>query len=404
MPANFPALEKLHPIDGVQIATTYAQIRTTPKDDFTLFALAEGSTCAATFTQNAFCAAPVTLSKQHLTQGTPRYWLVNAGNANAGTGAQGMQDAQTCCQTVAKQFSCAPEAVLPFSTGVIGQTLPVVQMLNAIPTLANNLAADRWLAAAQAIMTTDTKPKGVSIQFDLNGQTVTLTGIAKGAGMIKPNMATLLTYIATDAAIAQPLLQQALQQAVKHSFNRISVDGDTSTNDSCVIAATGRSGVIIVADSPAYNTFYCELEKLCVQLAQMIIRDAEGATKFITIQIEQGANEAECTTVAYTIAHSPLVKTAFFASDANWGRLLAAIGRAEVPNLIIDAVEIYLDDVCLVRQGGIDPHYTEARGAKVMAQTDITVRVVLGRGNAQTTLWTCDLSHDYVSINADYRT
>jgi len=404
MAINFlPELLPLKPIKGIKIGTACAQIKEQiQRDDLALFELSPQNTCAAVFTRNAFCAAPVTLAKQHLATTIPRFFLINSGNANAGTGQAGLADAKNCCEAVAKLKGCAANEVLPFSTGVIGERLPVEKISAALPTA---LDADGWEKAASAIMTTDTVPKGESVHLSIQGKTVTVTGIAKGAGMIKPNMATMLAFIATDAAVPLPVLQDCLNQAVKGSFNRITVDGDTSTNDACVLVATGQGEVAIdsVEDS-AYIPFCEAVTEVCVKLAQALVRDAEGATKFITITIEQGASQEECLDVAYTIAHSPLVKTAFFASDANWGRILAAIGRAGMENLDINAVQIYLGDVCIAKNGGVAESYSEYKGQLVMHETEITVRILLGRGKCQETIWTCDLSYDYVRINAEYRT
>jgi len=406
MAVNFPPLAPLLPIAGVRLATLAAHIKAWERDDVTLIELAPGATCAGVFTRNAFCAAPVTLCRQHLAQTAPRYWLINAGNANAGTGAAGMQDALACCASLASLGDCAPQAVLPFSTGVIGQRLPAHKIQAVLPAAVAALATDHWTPAAHAIMTTDTVPKGISLRFEIEGHPCQITGITKGAGMIRPDLATMLAFIATDAAVAAPLLQHCLEQAVNQSFNRISIDGDTSTNDACVLAATGRSGAPLLteANSPGVAALQQALTQVCVTLAQLIVRDGEGATKFITVAVEGGATQQECLDVAYTIAHSPLVKTAFFASDANWGRILAAVGRAGLVDLDLNAIAIYLGEVCIVRDGGVAPDYTEAQGQAVMAASDIQVRVVLGRGDQQTQVWTCDFSYDYVRINAEYRT
>jgi len=393
-------------ISGIRLATACAGIKQTVRPDVTLVELSPGSTCAGVFTRNAFCAAPVVVAKDHLTRQAPRYWLINSGNANAGTGEEGMRNAQACCQAVANHALVQQEQVLPFSTGVIGQPLPVAKINAVIPSLFNDLQADNWLNAAQAIMTTDTQPKGASRTLVLHGIPTTISGIAKGAGMIRPDMATLLVFIATDAALSQAVLQQALHSALEQSFNRITIDGDTSTNDACVLAATGANGMSAISftEDGAYAPFVSALTELCVELAQDIVRDGEGATKFVTIQVDQARTSQEALDVAYTIAHSPLVKTALFASDANWGRILAAVGRAGVADLALPQVEIYLDDVCIVRNGGCAPDYTEARGSAVMRQAEITIRIVLARGKVSETVWTCDFSYDYVKINAEYRT
>lgn len=405
MAVNFPPLSTLYPVDGIKMGTICAQIKQTQQDDVTLFVITPESTCAAVFTRNAFCAAPVTIAKQHLLTNAPRALLINSGNANAGTGEQGLQDARYCCDIVAKLVNCRSEQVLPFSTGVIGQALPTDKISSVMATALAVTSSDNWENAAHAIMTTDTVPKGASIQKMIDGQLITITGIAKGSGMIKPDMATMLSFIATDAKIPQPLLQICLEQAVNASFNRITVDSDTSTNDSCVLIATGKSSLQINnIEQPAFAAFCQALTQVCTQLAQAIVRDGEGATKFITIMVENGITEQECLAVAYTIAHSPLVKTAFFASDANWGRILAAVGRAPVDNLTIEAIKIYLGDVCIVEQGGVAANYTEAQGRQVMQQSEITIRVDLARGHQQAIVWTCDFSYDYVKINAEYRT
>jgi len=368
--------------------------------------LAAGATCAATFTRNAFCAAPVTVAKSHLAMTSPRYLLINSGNANAGTGARGITDAEACCQAVADLTGCLSAAVLPFSTGVIGEDLPVARISAAIPILLDTLAADGWDAASRAIMTTDTVPKLAQREVDIDGQRATLVGVAKGAGMIRPDMATMLAFVATDAAIAAELLRPLLRQAVGSSFNAISIDGDTSTNDACVLAATGALGNPPLTDelSDQAKAFSAALANLCQELASAIVRDGEGATRLVTIEVEAAATTAEARQVADTIAHSPLVKTALFAGDPNWGRILAAVGRAGVADLNIDRVQIWLDDVRIVSRGGRDPAYREAAGQRVMSQDSLTIRVSLGRGEAATRLLTCDLSYDYVRINAEYRT
>ena len=399
-------LLSLKSIAGIKVSTVCAQIKQTERDDLTLFELAKQSTCATVFTRNAFCAAPVTIAKQHLASASPRFLLINSGNANAGMGEQGLQDASNCCDAVAQLADCAANEVLPFSTGVIGSALPVEKIRAALPTALNALDAQGWEKAASAIMTTDTVPKGFSVQISIQGQPVTITGIAKGAGMIKPDMATMLAFIATDIAAPRAVLQACLNQAVHQSFNRITIDGDTSTNDACVLVATGQGKVAINSSDEVDFTPFCEaVTDICLRLAQAIVRDGEGATKFITLSVEQGASEQECLDVAYTIAHSPLVKTAFFASDANWGRILAAVGRAGIKNLEINAIQIYLDDVCIMQNGGVSENYTEEQGQNVMRQEDIVVRVLLGeRGNHNAKVYTCDLSHGYVQINAEYRT
>ncbi len=366
-----------------------------------LIELAPGSSCAAVFTRNAFCAAPVTVARSHLSQ-TPRWLLVNAGNANAGTGSRGLADAQETCRLVAGLTGGTAGQVLPFSTGVIGEYLRVDKIEAALPKALAALTEDGWARAAKAIMTTDTVPKLAHRQISLSGQTVKLIGIAKGAGMIHPNMATLLSYIGTDAQVEASLLQDLLAAAAELSFNCITVDGDTSTNDSLVLIATGSSGVAVTDGN--LPVFKAALQEVCDELAEAIVRDGEGATKLMRIVVEQARNQAEAHEVANTIALSPLVKTAFFASDPNWGRILAAVGRSGCPELDIAKVSIWLGDVRIVENGGRALDYTEEAGQKVMAQSDITIRVALGRGDARQRVLTCDFSYDYVKINAEYRT
>ena len=395
----------VYPIAGTQWGITQAGIKSSEKSDLAILKIADNSTCAGVFTQNAFCAAPVLVARKHLLETAPKYLLINSGNANAGTGTQGLKDANACCELIAKQQGCLAEEVLPFSTGVIGQYLPMDKIEAAIPKALADLSSEHWKKAANAIMTTDTVPKCTSRQMLIQGQQITITGIAKGAGMIKPNMATLLSFIATDVKIPQPALKLCLQSAVDQSFNRITVDSDTSTNDSCILVATGQGELDIDGiDHPAFPEFSQAVTEVCLELAHMLIRDAEGASKFMTISVEEGSTEKECLEVAYTVAHSLLVKTAFYASDANWGRILAAVGRAGVDNLMIDKIKIYLGDVCIVENGGVAKRYTEEQGQAVMARTDIMVRILLGRGIRQATVWTSDLSHEYVKINAEYRT
>ena len=405
MPIGLPECPELTPIPGIRLSVASAGIARGERNDVALIEADVGTRCAAVFTRNLFCAAPVTISRMHLSAATPRYFLSNAGNANCGTGESGLRAAVDCCEAVASHASCKREEVLPFSTGVIGEPLAADKIAAVIPDLVKDLSEDGWLAAARAIMTTDTVPKGVSRHVITASGSYTLTGIAKGAGMIRPDMATMLAYVATDADVADSVLQRALANAVAHSFNRITVDGDTSTNDSCVLLATGASGVRIDSvEGDEYESFCEALIGLCVELAQSLIRDAEGITKFITIVVDGARDEAECAAVAYTIAHSPLVKTAFFASDPNWGRILAAVGRSGVGDLDLDRIKIFLEDVCIVREGGRAQTYTEEDGQRVMSQAEITLRVSLGRGSASTVVWTTDLSHDYVRINAEYRT
>lgn len=368
--------------------------------------VAEGASCAAVFTRNAFCAAPVQLAKKHLALRPPRYLLINSGNANAGTGDQGMQDAHACCRVLAESVACQPDQVLPFSTGVIGESLPVERIHDALPAAIDNLSTGNWEAASRAILTTDTRPKLRSRHFEFEGVQVRLTGMAKGSGMICPDMATMLAYLATDLSISQALLQACLDDAVKPSFNSITVDGDTSTNDACVLMASGASTIAPLTErgSDLYKKFVDEVTELCMELARDIVRDGEGATKLVEILVQDAADEKEARRVAYTIAHSPLVKTALFASDPNWGRILAAVGRAGLAGFDIDRVEIWLDDTCIVRNGGRAAEYTEQAGASVMNRDEFTIRVMLGRGDMLARVVTCDLSYDYVKINAEYRT
>jgi glutamate N-acetyltransferase/amino-acid N-acetyltransferase len=396
-------LPELFPVCGLRLGVTAAGIKIPGRPDLVVMSLAAGSVCAAVFTQNAFCAAPVIVAREHLARQQPVCLLINTGNANAGTGEAGIKDARLCCEAVADQHGCTAQAVLPFSTGVIGEPLPVTAILEGIPLALDQLDEAGWAAAASAILTTDTVPKGASKRIEIDGQMVTITGIAKGSGMIRPDMATMLAFIATDASLDPETLQDCLSQATDKSFNRITVDGDTSTNDACVLVATG-SGTALEPGSPGYTLFSEALNDICVLLAQAIVRDGEGATRFVTIAVENGLSSDECLQVAYTIAHSPLVKTALFAGDPNWGRILAAVGRSGVAELDLDQLEIFLDDVCIVRAGGRALDYTEAAGQQVMDQEEITIRVDLHRGACSEVIWTCDLSYDYVKINAEYRT
>jgi glutamate N-acetyltransferase / amino-acid N-acetyltransferase len=393
------------PIPGLRLAAGAAGIRYQGRDDLVVFELSPGSACAAVFTRNAFCAAPVTLARHHLGGGQPRYLLINAGNANAGTGQRGLADARATCEALAELAGAAPEQVLPFSTGVIGEHLPVDRLAAALPAVLGRLDTGAWPSAARAIMTTDTVPKLVSRHFDLNGREATVTGIAKGAGMICPDMATMLAFLATDAAVVPEILQQCLREAADHSFNAISIDGDTSTNDACVLAATGALGNPPVADASTadYAALQAAVEAVCVDLATAIVRDGEGATKLVTVQVEEAVDLAEARRVAYTVAHSPLVKTALFASDPNWGRILAAVGRAGIEDLDIDRVRLQLGEVLIVEGGGRAPGYREEAGAVVMAEPEILIRISLGRGETQARVLTCDFSYDYVRINAEYR-
>ncbi len=392
-------------IPGVRLAAVNAGIKNNENVDLVLVELATGSNVSAVYTQNAFCAAPVIIAKQHHTESSPRYLLINSGNANAGTGEQGLAAAKVCCQSVAETAGVLTTSVLPFSTGVIGQTLPAEKITAMIPNLYQSLSADSWLQAAHGIMTTDTVAKLLSKQIELAGKTITITGMAKGSGMIRPDMATMLAYIATDAAVDQVTLDAMLQHAVEQSFNRITVDGDTSTNDACVLIATGHADNDIIKDinSDYGQQLLLAITELCQSLAQAVIRDGEGATKFIEIEVKQGRNKEECRHVAYTIAHSPLIKTAFFASDPNWGRILAAVGRSGLTDFDLTKVDIFLGDVCIIRAGEPAEDYTEAAGQKVMDETEIAITVSLDRGQESDKVWTCDFSYDYVRINAEYR-
>ncbi|MFN5792297.1 MAG: bifunctional glutamate N-acetyltransferase/amino-acid acetyltransferase ArgJ, partial [Burkholderiales bacterium] len=382
-----------------------AGIRKGGRKDFLIVALAEGSEVAGVFTQNAFCAAPVQVCKRHLeTRAGIRAWVVTTGCANAGTGALGLKNAEQTTQAVANRLGLRPQQVLPFSTGVILEHLPMEKVADGIRIASDNLGQAGWLEAAQAIMTTDTQPKASSRRLFLNGKTVTISGISKGAGMIRPNMATMLGYVATDAGISKPLLAQLVRDAADESFNAITIDGDTSTNDSFVVAATGKSGVLFDSDQDAgWSIFREAMIEQCRLLAQAIVRDGEGATKFIVIHVAHALSRAEARQVGYSIAHSPLVKTAFFASDPNLGRILAAIGYSGVPDLDVQRIRVFLDDVLVAEKGGRAASYTEAEGQRVMQQSEIRIGVDLARGDAQASIYTCDLSHDYVSINADYR-
>jgi glutamate N-acetyltransferase/amino-acid N-acetyltransferase len=398
------ALSALPTIPGLRLGAAGAGIKRTDRDDVLVIELAPGSTCAAVFTRNAFCAAPVTVARAHLAH-APRWLLVNSGNANAGTGERGLDDARRTCHLLAALTGGRAEQVLPFSTGVIGEYLPVDKVEAALPTALTALTESGWERAARAIMTTDTRPKIAFHSLTLDGHEVTVMGIAKGAGMIQPNMATMLAFVGTDATVSSGALQACLAEATDRSFNCITVDGDTSTNDACVLMATGSSGAPRIDPNGAnYPLFARAVQAVCDQLAEAIVRDGEGATKLIRIRVEQAASEPEARSVAKTIAHSPLVKTAFFASDPNWGRILAAVGRSDCPGLDIGKVAIWLDDVCIVEHGARAAAYTEAAGQSVMARDDITVRVLLGRGTASQRVLTCDFSYDYVRINAEYRT
>lgn len=405
MAVGLGPLPHFNEIDGVRIGVASAGIKKPGRKDLVLFELAEGSVIAALFTRNQFCAAPVRIAREHLAAASPRYLMINTGNANAGTGERGMTDARACCTALAKEVGAEPQAILPFSTGVIGEPLPVSKLTVALPQVVADLRADGWADAATGIMTTDTLPKGATRKVAVGNEVICLSGISKGAGMIRPNMATMLGFLATDARIAPDLWQRLLNRAIERSFNRVTVDGDTSTNDSCVAVATGRSAApVIVEGGEGFIAFRDALDSICLELAQALVRDGEGATKFVSIVVEQAQDRQEALDVAFTVAHSPLVKTALFASDPNWGRILAAVGRAGVPDLDLNAIRIDLGDVCIVRDGGRADDYTEARGQAVMSQAEIDIRINLGRGPVKETVWTCDFSHDYVTINAEYRT
>lgn len=397
-------LSNLVPVAGVDLATISAGIKTPGRKDLVLIKLCEGTRVAGVFTKNAFCAAPVSLAKAHLAQADTRFFVINTGNANAGTGERGEQDALTTCEQLAVLAGVATESVLPFSTGVIGEPLPIDRITTALPHAVSELHRDGWLEAAEGILTTDTRPKGSSRTFMLAGAEITITGISKGAGMIKPNMATMLAFVATNLAIGQQQLQQLVTHAADCSFNRISVDGDTSTNDSAMLAATAKSGVAYEClSSDEQRQFQEHLDALFIDLAQQIVRDGEGATKFVSVVVDGGENTEACLKVGYTVAESPLVKTALFASDPNWGRILAAVGRAGLDNLDVTAVQVFLNDTLIVERGGRAVSYTEEAGQAVFDQQEIRIRICLNRGDYSETIWTTDLSHDYVSINADYR-
>ena len=389
------------PVSGVRLATAAAGIRYKNRKDVCLIELAQGGTAAGVFTQNNFCAAPVHVAKENLAKDPVRYLIINSGNANAGTGDEGMRAAQETCRTVAALAGCPMSQVLPFSTGVIGQDLPILPFQQAMPSLMSGLSEDGWEDAARTIMTTDTRPKFCSKQIELDGQTVTITGIAKGSGMIHPNMATMLGYVATDAKVDQKRLQSMLSKGVDPSFNSITVDGDTSTNDACLLLASGASGVEITDASE--EVFQSALNEVLFYLAREIVRDGEGATKLVEIAVEGAKDNAEAKAVAFTVAHSPLCKTAWFASDPNWGRVLAAVGRAPIDHLDIDALKIYLDDVLLVSDGGRAASYTEEHGQSVLSKEAFEIRVIMNEGKGAARVLTCDFSYDYVKINAEYR-
>lgn len=395
----------MHPVAGVKLTAVCAGIKKVGRRDVVLFELAEGANVAGVFTRNAFCAAPVTLCRKHLAEASIRYLIINSGNANACTGEQGLRDALATCEAVAVHTGVQPEQVLPFSTGVIGEPLPVDKIVAVIPHALGKVVEQGWDDAGAGIMTTDTRPKGFSQQFVYQGKTITVNGIAKGAGMIKPNMATMLGYIATDAKIAQPLLQQLVRDAADQSFNRITIDGDTSTNDSCILIASGQVDLpeVTAASGELYEKLRALIFAAHTHLAKSIVSDGEGATKFVTVAVNGGSNRDECLDVAYAVAHSPLIKTALFASDPNWGRIVAAIGYAGISDLDAPKVSVHLNDVLIVENGGRASSYTEEQGQAVMAGSEITIGIHLNRGNFSETIWTTDLSYEYVRINADYR-
>ncbi|HIP81899.1 MAG TPA: bifunctional glutamate N-acetyltransferase/amino-acid acetyltransferase ArgJ [Leucothrix mucor] len=405
MAVNFVAPTTLSPVKGVRLACLEANIRYKDRDDLTLIELAEGSSVAGVFTQNAFCAAPVTVCREHLetTEGI-RYLIINAGNANAGTGEEGLTSAQMICAEVAEETMSALNSVLPFSTGVIGEQLPYWKIVEQVPNIIEKLSEDNWMQAATAIMTTDTTLKGVSKSLEINGKKVTFTGMVKGAGMIEPNMATLLAYVATDAGIDNASLQCILNCSVRDSFNSITVDGDTSTNDSLILMATGQSGVVLdeLADDDQQQIIQT-IRAVCQELAQAVIRDAEGATKFVTIEVEAAPDYNYAKEIAYSVARSPLVKTALFASDPNWGRLLMAIGKTPVKDLDVSKLSLWLGETQLIEAGEPLETYQESQGQTEMDKDEITIRIQLNAGDAKATVWTSDLSHEYVTINAEYR-
>lgn len=405
MAVGLGPLSTLHPVPGFELGIASAGIKRPGRKDVVVMRCAEGSTVAGVFTLNAFCAAPVILAKKRV-QGSVRYLLTNTGNANAGTGEPGLQNAARTCAALAQLTGVDESAVLPYSTGVIGEPLPVEKIEGALQAALDDLSEDHWAEAATGIMTTDTLPKGASRQFQHDGVTVTVTGISKGAGMIRPNMATMLGYIATDAKVARSVLQDLVRDAANKSFNRITIDGDTSTNDCCMLIATGQAKLpeITEASGELFAKLKQAVFEVFMEVAQAIVRDGEGATKFVTVQVNGGGTHQECLDVAYAVAHSPLIKTALFASDPNWGRILAAVGYAGVAQLDVSKIDVFLGDVCIASKGCRAASYTEEQGAALMAREEITIRIELGRGTCSETIWTTDLSHEYVKINAEYRT
>lgn len=404
MAVGLGPLSTLHPVPGFELGIASAGIKRPGRKDVVVMRCAEGSSIAGVFTLNAFCAAPVILAKKRV-QGSVRYLLTNTGNANAGTGEPGLQNAQRTCAALAQLTGVDESAVLPFSTGVIGEPLPVEKIEGALQAALDDLSEDHWAEAATGIMTTDTLPKGASRQFQHDGVTVTVTGISKGAGMIRPNMATMLGYVATDAKVTRSVLQDLVRDAANKSFNRITIDGDTSTNDCCMLIATGQAALPEISE--ASGELFAKLKQavfdVFMEVAQAIVRDGEGATKFVTVQVNGGGTHQECLDVAYAVAHSPLIKTALFASDPNWGRILAAVGYAGVAQLDVSKIDVFLGDVCIASRSCRAAGYTEEQGAAVMAKEEIGIRIELGRGSCSETIWTTDLSHEYVRINAEYR-
>ncbi|MBV1915890.1 MAG: bifunctional glutamate N-acetyltransferase/amino-acid acetyltransferase ArgJ [Pseudomonadales bacterium] len=398
-------IPEMLPIAGIRLGSTGAGIKYENHLDLTLIEIQPGAACTGVFTRNAFCAAPVTVARQHLQNSAPRYLLINSGNANAGLGQPGLDDAHKCCEALAKHADCGADQVLPFSTGVIGERLPADKIAAALPQLHSQLSNSSWAEAARAIMTTDTRPKGFSETVQIDGHPITITGISKGAGMIKPDMATMLAFIATDADIEPAVLNSMLLTAANRSFNRITIDGDTSTNDACMLIASGQTELATISDSRSASAvqFQQLLDRACESLAVAIVQDGEGATKLVEVIVEQAKSSSEALTVGYTVAESPLVKTAIFASDPNWGRILAAVGRTGVSDLDVNGISIYLDDVCIVEKGGRSESYREKQGAAVMQQESFTIVIRLGRGKCAEKLWTTDLSYDYIRINAEYR-
>jgi glutamate N-acetyltransferase/amino-acid N-acetyltransferase len=404
MAVGLGPLPILHPVAGFELGIASAGIKREGRKDVVVMRCAEGSSVAGVFTLNAFCAAPVILARQRV-KGESRYLLTNTGNANAGTGQPGLVAAGQTCAALAQLTGVDEQAILPFSTGVIGEPLPVEKIIAALPAALADLSEQHWAEAATGIMTTDTLPKGASRQFVHDGVTITVTGISKGAGMIRPNMATMLGYIATDAKVAPAVLQDLLSDAANKSFNRITIDGDTSTNDCCMLIATGKADLPEVTETrgPLFAALKQAVFEVCMEVAQAIVRDGEGATKFVTVVVNGGGTHQECLDVGYTVAHSPLIKTALFASDPNWGRILAAVGRAGVEQLDVAKIDVFLGDVCIASRGARSVSYTEEQGAAVMAEAEISIRIELGRGDCSETIWTTDLSHEYVRINAEYR-